>query len=100
MLKLNEQASMATLTFVNDNVLRINTVNDVTPTLEYRLTRQADIDAIDELAGKTPLKRSEEHTSELQSLMRISYAVFCLKIKKKTKPNRRTNHTTSQVRAP
>src|SRR3546814_1358436 len=32
------------------------------------------------------LRRSEEHTSELQSLMRISYAVFCLK-KKKTKKN-------------
>src|SRR3546814_10434298 len=31
-----------------------------------------------------PLNRSEEHTSELQSLMRISYAVFCLKKKKKT----------------
>src|SRR3546814_10343142 len=30
-------------------------------------------------------KRSEEHTSELQSLMRISYAVSCLKKKKKTK---------------
>src|SRR3546814_8949832 len=30
--------------------------------------------------------RSEEHTSELQSLMRISYAVFCLKKKKKTQP--------------
>src|SRR3546814_9770123 len=30
------------------------------------------------------MKRSEEHTSELQSLMRISYAVFCLKKKKKT----------------
>src|SRR3546814_1498451 len=29
-------------------------------------------------------RRSEEHTSELQSLMRISYAVFCLKKKKKT----------------
>src|SRR3546814_9986834 len=29
------------------------------------------------------LERSEEHTSELQSLMRISYAVFCLKKKKK-----------------
>src|SRR3546814_6628005 len=29
--------------------------------------------------------RSEEHTSELQSLMRISYAVFCLKKKKNTK---------------
>src|SRR3546814_2017064 len=34
-------------------------------------------------ANKT--HRSEEHTSELQSLMRISYAVFCLKKKKKTK---------------
>src|SRR3546814_1263212 len=31
--------------------------------------------------------RSEEHTSELQSLMRISYAVFCLKKKKKLKKN-------------
>src|SRR3546814_4129064 len=31
----------------------------------------------------TGLPRSEEHTSELQSLMRISYAVFCLKKKKK-----------------
>src|SRR3546814_3812641 len=30
------------------------------------------------------VKRSEEHTSELQSLMRISYAVFCLKKKNKT----------------
>src|SRR3546814_9458743 len=33
------------------------------------------------LAGKAPLHRSDEHTSELQSLMRISYAVFCLKQK-------------------
>src|SRR3546814_7923698 len=32
-----------------------------------------------------PGKRSEEHTSELQSLMRISYAVFCLKKKKEKK---------------
>src|SRR3546814_5277627 len=32
-----------------------------------------------------PLERSEEHTSELQSLMRISYAVFCLKKKITTK---------------
>src|SRR3546814_7757825 len=41
---------------------------------------QAQIDAA---AGHSS-ERSEEHTSELQSLMRISYAVFCLK-KKKTK---------------
>src|SRR3546814_4340046 len=33
-------------------------------------------------------RRSEEHTSELQSLMRISYAVFCLKKKKTTKLQR------------
>src|SRR3546814_8903648 len=33
-----------------------------------------------------PLSRSEEHTSELQSLMRISYAVFCLKKKNKHIP--------------
>src|SRR3546814_1924607 len=49
-------------------------------------------------AGKVPTfnKRSEEHTSELQSLMRISYAVFCLKKKKKqTKQyNKRSMNTT------
>src|SRR3546814_9830320 len=33
-------------------------------------------------APRSPAGRSEEHTSELQSLMRISYAVFCLKKKK------------------
>src|SRR3546814_9223045 len=38
------------------------------------------------LAFESIVERSEEHTSELQSLMRISYAVFCLK-KKKTKNN-------------
>src|SRR3546814_9645657 len=37
--------------------------------------------AIGGFAGKSSLSRSEEHTSELQSLMRISYAVFCLKKK-------------------
>src|SRR3546814_7702049 len=40
------------------------------------------------------LDRSEEHTSELQSLMRISYAVFCLKKKKtKSEPNSNSTHT-------
>src|SRR3546814_4805388 len=38
--------------------------------------------------GRITPSRSEEHTSELQSLMRISYAVFCLKKKKK----RKTHH--------
>src|SRR3546814_4951480 len=41
------------------------------------------------LADRQIGERSEEHTSELQSLMRISYAVFCLKKKKKnTKKNK------------
>src|SRR3546814_2155670 len=47
-----------------------------------------------ELAGRIAAaadaaNRSEEHTSELQSLMRISYAVFCLKKKHNQKPNKR-----------
>src|SRR3546814_7796655 len=47
-------------------------------------------------------RRSEEHTSELQSLMRISYAVFCLK-KKKTRyslhhhPNHHINRQTTNI---
>src|SRR3546814_1073657 len=40
-------------------------------------------EAIDKGLANALLDRSEEHTSELQSLMRISYAVFCLKKKKK-----------------
>src|SRR3546814_10977712 len=44
----------------------------------------------DEREGSLRHGRSEEHTSELQSLMRISYAVFCLKKKKK---NTRINKT-------
>src|SRR3546814_9901720 len=45
--------------------------------------RASEIDAASVL-------RSEEHTSELQSLMRISYAVFCLKKKKTTEQTQRT----------
>src|SRR3546814_10588634 len=40
--------------------------------------------------------RSEEHTSELQSLMRISYAVFCLKKKKKIKSQHTIRHSINQ----
>src|SRR3546814_5034793 len=44
------------------------------------------------LARDLAQARSEEHTSELQSLMRISYAVFCLK-KKKTKTKTSSNNS-------
>src|SRR3546814_2107319 len=41
--------------------------------------------------GRSVRTRSEQHTSELQSLMRISYAVFCLKKKKYYKKTKRDN---------
>src|SRR3546814_9091753 len=47
------------------------------------LARQTDlVVALAQTQRVVNIKRSEEHTSELQSLMRISYAVFCLKKKK------------------
>src|SRR3546814_9767354 len=42
--------------------------------------------------SSAPVRRSEEHTSELQSLMRISYAVFCLKKKKHHNAQHRCDH--------
>src|SRR3546814_4659336 len=61
---------------------------------EFAFGRQAVIDAEHRDPGARGIfahKRSEEHTSELQSLMRISYAVFCLKKKKDNQPI--ANHT-------
>src|SRR3546814_8595500 len=52
-------------------------VDGMLPVSEVIRTRLLDLNEQDEI----PIFRSEEHTSELQSLMRISYAVFCLKKK-------------------
>src|SRR3546814_4493853 len=49
--------------------------------------------------GARTSRRSEEHTSELQSLMRISYAVFCLK-KKKQKHKQISDTTNNRVNQP
>src|SRR3546814_6363406 len=54
--------------------------------LQHRLRQGVQISAL-------PDSRSEEHTSELQSLMRISYAVFCLKKNKHTQ----THHNIKQI---
>src|SRR3546814_9207707 len=59
--------------------------------LAYGLTGQRDL-----LLFGRQLLRSEEHTSELQSLMRISYAVFCLKKKNKTKNKTKETKTYNQ----
>src|SRR3546814_8236517 len=51
---------------------------------DVSMGRQGDILVVNVVEHPAINKRSEEHTSELQSLMRISYAVFCLKKKKNT----------------
>src|SRR3546814_6557977 len=66
--------------------------------LRARGTLPADLAAPDFVIErpKTRAQRSEEHTSELQSLMRISYAVFCLK-KKKTNTHTYNKHTIMHI---
>src|SRR3546814_2079813 len=71
----------------------------------YRWTEQPDPDPEKQalqIAGAVPAfvrlarqlqQRSEEHTSELQSLMRISYAVFCLKKKNNTEHAKKRQHS-------
>src|SRR3546814_2239930 len=60
----------------------------------YKITSELDALFLRHLA------RSEEHTSELQSLMRISYAVFCLKTKKKTSTLSEHPHSSPPTQAP
>src|SRR3546814_3162419 len=54
----------------------------------------AEIEEVIAAFAASARRRSEEHTSELQSLMRISYAVFCLK-KKKTESETNSNNNTN-----
>lgn len=56
LLQLKNDNTKASLTFVNDNVLRIDSFNGVRPNLDYHMTRQADVDAINELSGLPTLK--------------------------------------------
>src|SRR3546814_6662387 len=59
----------------NQDELRVEAPVAAVPQRRRRAARRIEVAGLD---------RSEEHTSELQSLMRISYAVFCLKKKKNT----------------
>src|SRR3546814_8104545 len=61
---------------------------------DFQLGASVDPTQIFELAEREQDDRSEEHTSELQSLMRISYAVFCLNKKKKKEENQKLNTQT------
>src|SRR3546814_3392022 len=66
------------------------------------ILRMGGVDRVHSIAGggSTPggcswtVQRSEEHTSELQSLMRNSYAVFCLKKKRKKNNSNKTSQNT------
>src|SRR3546814_2838928 len=62
---------------------------------DRRKARQSwEVTAVNEML--TQMERSEEHTSELQSLMRISYAVFCLKKNKESYNRTRSSTRTSE----
>src|SRR3546814_7615510 len=83
--------SLASLPSRERQALLLVSVESFTPAQTAAIlgTGTAEVDELirkarADLSQRTMANRSEEHTSELQSLMRISYAVFCLK-KKKTK---------------
>src|SRR3546814_5726131 len=64
----------------------------VCSSLRLAAARPAALDSSGVDTRATSRSRSEEHTSELQSLMRISYAVFCLKKKKNKKTVMQNKH--------
>src|SRR3546814_2440525 len=66
--------------WLSEIMLQQTQVRVVVPCFERFVAALPDVAAL----AAAPLDRSEEHTSELQSLMRISYAVFCLKKKHTT----------------
>src|SRR3546814_7361237 len=70
-----------------------NTARTMQRLADQAVERSANRPATVTINQGTVLNRSEEHTSELQSLLRISYAVFCLK--KKTSPH--THNITTQT---
>src|SRR3546814_6501469 len=67
--------------------------NRITSKLTVNKIAETTVPIVNELGEQIErVKRSEEHTSELQSLMRNSYAVFCLKTKKQPKQIQHSYH--------
>src|SRR3546814_6330292 len=69
----------------------LQALNQIRPDEVYNLAGQSSVG----LSFEQPVERSEGHTSEPQSLMRISYAVFCLKKKNETNEMLRYTNKTS-----
>src|SRR3546814_3202779 len=88
-----DEAAVAGLEMVPSRLVRPPRAKASPVHLECRYLQTVDLPSA--VPGtRNAVVRSEEHTSELQSLMRISYAVFCLKKKKQTATNK---HLTSVV---
>src|SRR3546814_4715776 len=88
--KLSDAAFAVTLVAgptINLPVTAQKSVTAKEPTWRIALNHKFSPD----IMGYVSYNRSEEHTSELQSLMRISYAVFCLKKKKSMMHNKNNN---------
>src|SRR3546814_4327447 len=82
----SKSQDVAAMTAGTKKLVELGTIDDVekVATLIYN----SGVSQIVQEAMEKQFPRSEEHTSELQSLMRISYAVFCLK-KKNTKSDKK-----------
>src|SRR3546814_10219129 len=91
MLRRPPRSTRTDTLFPYTTLFRSSVVPDPASILLYRIYRRTDHQAR-QCVNRT-LPRSEEHTSELQSLMRISYAVLCLK-KKNNKIQRQKKHKT------
>src|SRR3546814_4064584 len=85
----------------DDDGVRLDSFVDWMAAADYRIEREPDyarwlvqfearLRALPDEKRQRSVLRSEEHTSELQSLMRISYAVFCLKKKQQHQNTRET----------
>src|SRR3546814_1814872 len=88
--KLIKEVATLITSAPNDVIVRGHT--DALPYAKGRMANNWTLSTFRAEATRQALMRSEEHTSELQSLMRISYAVFCLKKTTTANPTLRYSH--------
>src|SRR3546814_6552329 len=93
--ELNEEKGRAVAAEVGGSFIRtdVSQRDQVEAMVQHAVDQHHGVDILVNNAW-----RSEEHTSELQSLMRISYAVFCLKKKKKQKQYSNTSSTSKKTK--
>src|SRR3546814_7832962 len=82
---------------INDTSVQVASSAQETQATAMHLAEAAEHQAQEINSASDRINRSEEHTSELQSLMRISYAVFCLTKKKQTSYTILMKHTQQKL---